>query len=187
MCAKSGPGNGGSALTSCRRRWPNVPFRGMADLLLDSDEYWMAAALKQAELAYDLGEVPVGAVVVQHDKIIGRGHNQTEQLQDPTAHAEILAIGAAAGSLGSWRLLDCTLYVTVEPCCMCAGAIVWGRLSRLVYGAPDPKAGACGSLYDIVNDRRLNHRVPTTHGVRLEEAASLMKAFFQERRKTEEA
>jgi tRNA(adenine34) deaminase len=158
----------------------------MEEILPDPDDYWMSAALKQAELAYDLGEVPIGAVVVHQDKIIGRGYNQTEQLQDPTAHAEILAIGAAAGSLGSWRLLDCTLYVTVEPCCMCAGAVVWARLARLVYGAPDPKAGACGSLYDIVNDRRLNHRVPTTHGVRLNEAAGLMKAFFQGLR-TEEA
>jgi tRNA(adenine34) deaminase len=152
----------------------------------DADEYWMAVALKQAELAFDRGEVPVGAVVVHQEKIIGRGHNQTEALQDPTAHAEILAIGAAAGTLGSWRLIDCTLYATVEPCCMCAGAIVWSRLSRLVYGAPDPKAGACGSLYDIVNDTRLNHHVPTTHGVCLEAAAELMKAFFQARRDREE-
>ena len=150
------------------------------------DEYWMQAALKQAELAYDTGEVPVGAVVVHEDRIIGRGHNQTEVLQDPTAHAEILAIGAAAGTLGSWRLIDCTLYVTIEPCCMCAGAIVWSRLSRLVYGAPDPKAGACGSLYDIVSDTRLNHQVPTTHGVRMEEAAGYMKAFFLERRRKAE-
>jgi len=150
------------------------------------DEYWMQAALKQAELAFDAGEVPVGAVVVHEDRIIGRGHNQTEVLQDPTAHAEILAIGAAAGTLGSWRLIDCTLYVTIEPCCMCAGAVVWSRLSRLVYGAPDPKAGACGSLYDIVSDERLNHQVPTTHGVRMEEAGGYMKAFFLERRRKAE-
>jgi tRNA(adenine34) deaminase len=149
---------------------------------LDTDAYWMAAALKQAELAFDAGEVPVGAVVVHQDRIIGRGHNQTEQLQDPTAHAEILAIGAAAGSLGSWRLIDCTLYATIEPCCMCAGAIVWSRLSRLVYGAPDPKAGACGSLFNIVDDARLNHRVPVTHGMRSEEARGFMQAFFQMRR-----
>jgi len=154
--------------------------------LHEIDEYWMLAALKQAELAYDSGEVPVGAVVVHDSRIIGRGHNQTEALQDPTAHAEILAIGAAAGTLGSWRLIDCALYVTIEPCCMCAGAVVWSRLSRLVYGAPDPKAGACGSLYDIVNDARLNHQVPTTPGVRMEEAASYMKAFFLERRRTTE-
>ena len=153
---------------------------------LETDQYWMAAALKQAELAYDAGEVPVGAVVVHQDRIIGRGHNQTEQLQDPTAHAEILAIGAAAGTLASWRLIDCTLYVTIEPCCMCAGAIVWSRLARLVYGAPDSKAGACGSLYEITNDPRLNHRVPVTSGVREEEAAGWMKAFFGERRKREE-
>jgi len=153
---------------------------------LDTDQYWMAAALKQAEMAFDAGEVPVGAVVVHQDRIIGRGHNQTEQLQDPTAHAEILAIGAAAGSLGSWRLIDCTLYATIEPCCMCAGAIVWSRLSRLVYGAPDPKAGACGSLFNIVDDERLNHRVPVTHGVRLEEARGFMQAFFQMRREKKE-
>jgi len=153
---------------------------------LDTDQYWMAAALKQAELAFDAGEVPVGAVVVHQDRIIGRGHNQTEQLQDPTAHAEILAIGAAAGSLGSWRLIDCTLYATIEPCCMCAGAIVWSRLSRLVYGAPDPKAGACGSLFNIVDDPRLNHQVPVTHGVRLEEARGFMQAFFQMRREKKE-
>jgi tRNA(adenine34) deaminase len=153
---------------------------------LDTDLYWMAAALKQAEMAFDAGEVPVGAVVVHQERIIGRGHNQTEQLQDPTAHAEILAIGAAAGSLGSWRLIDCTLYATIEPCCMCAGAIVWSRLSRLVYGAPDPKAGACGSLFNIVDDPRLNHQVPVSHGVRLEEARGFMQAFFQKRREKKE-
>ena len=152
----------------------------------EADLQWMAAALKQAELAFDAGEVPVGAVVVHQERLIGRGHNQTERLQDPTAHAEILAIGAAADSLGSWRLLDCTLYATIEPCCMCAGAIVWSRISRLVYGAPDSKAGACGSLYNIVDDGRLNHRVPVTHGVRMQEAAGLMQAFFQARRQAGE-
>jgi tRNA(adenine34) deaminase len=154
--------------------------------MLDSDEYWMAAALKLALQAFDADEVPVGAVVVHNERIIGRGHNQTEALQDPTAHAEILAIGAAAGTLGSWRLIDCTLYTTIEPCCMCAGAIVWSRLSRLVYGAADPKAGACGSLYNIVDDARLNHRVPVTVGVKQSEAAELMKAFFQKCRQKEE-
>lgn len=144
----------------------------------ESDEYWMSAALKQAEVAFDAGEVPVGAVVVHDGKIIGRGYNQTEALQDPTAHAEILAIGAAANALESWRLIDCALYVTIEPCCMCAGAIVWARLARLVYGAPDPKAGACGSLYNIVNDARLNHRVEVITGVRENEAGGYMKAFF---------
>ena len=144
----------------------------------ESDDFWMAAALKQAELAFDAGEVPVGAVVVHDSKVIGRGYNQTEALQDPTAHAEILAIGAAANALESWRLIDCALYVTIEPCCMCAGAIVWARLARLIYGAPDPKAGACGSLYNIVNDARLNHRVEVITGVRENEAGGYMKAFF---------
>lgn len=153
---------------------------------IKQDELWMGAALKQAELAFDRDEVPVGAVVVYEDRIIGRGHNQTEALQDPTAHAEILAIGAAASTQGSWRLIDCTLYVTIEPCCMCAGAIVWSRLSRLVYGAPDPKAGACGSLYDIPADSRLNHQVPQTLGVRQQEAGGLMKAFFHVKREREE-
>ena len=153
---------------------------------LEQDEKWMGFALKQAERAFDRDEVPVGAVVVYDDRIIGRGYNQTEALQDPTAHAEILAIGAAAGTLSSWRLIDCTLYVTIEPCCMCAGAIVWSRLSRLVYGAPDLKAGACGSLYNIVGDKRLNHQVPLTLGVRQQEAGGMMQAFFQMKREREE-
>jgi len=155
-------------------------------LAVEADDFWMRAALKQAEVAFDAGEVPVGAVVVHEGKIIGRGHNQTETLQDPTAHAEIVAIGAAANALGSWRLIDCTLYVTIEPCCMCAGAIVWARLSRLVYGAPDPKGGACGSLYNIVDDARLNHRVPITTGVCEDECGGYMKAFFHGLRNREQ-
>ena len=146
----------------------------------------MLQAIREAEAALASDDVPVGAVIVHEGHIIGRGHNQTEALQDPTAHAEILAIGAAAGTLGSWRLIDCTLYATIEPCCMCAGAIVWSRLSRLVYGAPDPKAGACGSLYDIVGDSRLNHQVPLSLGVRQEEAGGLMQAFFHMKREREE-
>ena len=146
----------------------------------------MKLALEEAEQAFREDEVPIGAVIVHEDRVIARAHNQRETLHDPTAHAEMIAITQAAEALRSWRLDDCTLYVTIEPCCMCAGAIVWSRLSRLVYGAPDPKAGACGSLYEITNDPRLNHRVPVTAGVREDEAAGWMKAFFLERRKREE-
>jgi len=153
--------------------------------LRERDEYWMKAALRQAEVAFDAGEVPVGAVVVHGERIIGRGYNQMESLQDPTAHAEIVAIGAAANAMGSWRLLDCALYVTIEPCCMCAGAIVWSRLSRLVYGASDPKGGACGSLYNIVQDSRLNHQVATVTGVCEDECGGYMKAFFHGLRQRE--
>jgi tRNA(adenine34) deaminase len=145
-------------------------------------ERWMDRALKEAEKAYQDGEVPVGAVIVHQNRIIGRGYNQTETLQDPTAHAEMIAISAAADALKSWRLEDCTLYVTLEPCAMCAGAIVLARISILVYGCEDPKAGACGSLRNIVQDHRLNHRVELVQGVRAEIAAGLLKSFFRERR-----
>lgn len=148
-----------------------------------SDEYYMGLALREAEKAYEREEVPIGAVVVHEGKIIGRGHNQIEMLQDPTAHAEMLAITAAADSLGSRRLLDCTLYVTIEPCCMCSGAIVLARIPRIVFGALDPKAGASGSLYTITNDARLNHRCTVEHGVLQEESAGIIRSFFAERRK----
>jgi tRNA(adenine34) deaminase len=126
--------------------------------------------------------VPVGCVVVRDGIVIGRGHNQVETLQDPTAHAEVLAIGAAANALGSWRLNECTLYVTLEPCAMCAGAIVLARLGRLVYGADDPKAGACGSVLDVIHERRLNHAVPVTAGVLAGECSHLLKEFFARKR-----
>lgn len=147
------------------------------------DEAMMRVALLEAVAAYDIGEVPVGAVVTHEGRIIGRGHNQRELLRDPTAHAEILALTAAAASMDSWRLEDCTLYVTLEPCPMCAGALVNARIARLVYGANDPKAGACGSLYNVVQDTRLNHRMPVTGGVLERDCADILRAFFQERRR----
>jgi tRNA(adenine34) deaminase len=141
-------------------------------------ERWMEYALREAELAGKRKEVPVGAVVVRENRIIGKGYNQIESLQDPTAHAEMIAITAAANQLGSRRLEECTLYVTLEPCPMCAGAIVLARLPRLVYGAEDPKAGACGTLFDIVRDTRLNHRVETVGGILADRCGALLKEFF---------
>ena len=149
-----------------------------------SDERFMQAALAEAELAGSEGEVPVGAVVVLEGRIIGRGHNRVEAAQDPTAHAEIIAIGAASQTLKSWRLDDATLYVTLEPCHMCAGAIVLARIARLVYGARDPKAGACGSLAMVPQDLRLNHRVEVVPGVLADECGSVLSEFFRKRRPT---
>lgn len=147
------------------------------------DESGMRAALREAQAALARDEVPVGCVIVREGSVIGRGHNQVEALQDATAHAEILAIGAASNALASWRLSECTLYVTLEPCSMCAGAIVLSRLGRLVYGATDPKAGACGSVLDVVGERRLNHRVPVTHGVLADECGELLREFFRKKRR----
>jgi tRNA(adenine34) deaminase len=144
----------------------------------------MEEALREAELAADEDEVPVGAVVVSLEEgIIGRGHNQREQLLDPTAHAEMIAITQAAQSLRSWRLENCVLYVTLEPCPMCAGAIVLARLPFLVYGAADPKAGACETLYEIPTDVRLNHRVQTVRGVLAERCATVLSDFFAAKRR----
>lgn len=146
----------------------------------------MRVALQEASLALKKKEVPVGAVVAYRDKIIGRGHNQTETLNDPTAHAEILAIGAAANYLNSWRLSEAVLYVTLEPCAMCAGAIVLARMKKLVFGAFDPKAGACGSLYNLVQDKRLNHQVEVVSEVLSEDCSALLQAFFKELRKVKD-
>lgn len=142
----------------------------------------MRAALAEARKALDEGEVPVGAVVVRDSMIVGRGHNQTERLQDATAHAEIVAVGAASSTLGTWRLDDCVLYVTLEPCLMCAGALVLARLGNLVYGATDPKAGACGSRIDILGEPWLNHRLPATSGVLADESGGMLSAFFEMKR-----
>jgi len=139
----------------------------------------MRWAIREAGKAFEDGEVPVGAVVVHEDRIIGRAHNQTEMLQDPTAHAEMIAISAAANTLQSWRLTGCTLYVTLEPCAMCAGAAVLARIQNLVFGAWDLKAGACGSLRNLVQDQRLNHRVEFVSGVLEAEITEMMKSFFQ--------
>jgi tRNA(adenine34) deaminase len=141
-------------------------------------ERWMEFAFKEAEHAYKRKEVPVGAVIVHENRIIGRGYNQTETLHDPTAHAEIIAITAAASQLDNHRLENCTMYVTLEPCAMCAGAIVLARIPTLVYGTPDPKAGACGTLYNIVQDERLNHRVELVKGVLEAKCGGILKEFF---------
>jgi tRNA(adenine34) deaminase len=143
---------------------------------------WMEAALDEARGAGARGEVPIGAVVVHKGEIVGRGGNRTETLQDPTAHAEIFALREASRRLGSWRLLGATLYATIEPCAMCAGACVLGRIERLVYGAADPKAGMCGSLENLVEDPRLNHGVEVIRGIRAEECGALLGEFFRARR-----
>ena len=146
------------------------------------DEYYMCEAIKAAHIAEENGDVPIGTVIVYHNQIIGRAYNQREQLNDPTAHAEIIALTQAAAFIENWRLGGCTMYVTLEPCAMCAGAMVLGRLDRLVYGCDDPKAGACGSLYNIVQDERLNHRLEVTSGVLADECSKLLEDFFQRRR-----
>jgi len=152
-------------------------------MLVRDDEEGMRAALREAGAAAATDEVPVGCVIVHEGAIIGRGHNQVERLQDATAHAEIVAIGAASTALQSWRLSECTLYVTLEPCAMCAGAMVLARLGRLVYGAADPKAGACGSVLDVIHERRLNHRVEVTSGVLADPCGEALKAFFARKRR----
>ena len=146
------------------------------------DERWMRAALEEARDAARHDDVPIGAVVVQGGRVIGAGHNEREYRNDPTAHAEILALREAAARLGSWRILDATLYVTLEPCAMCAGALVLARIDRLVFGAPDPKAGFAGSLGDLVHDPRLNHAVEVAGGVLEEECGEILRAFFRDRR-----
>ncbi len=142
----------------------------------------MRAALREARKAADDGEVPVGAVVVHEGKIVGRAHNQRERLKDPTAHAEMIALTQAASALDSWRLEGCDLYVTLEPCLMCAGALVNARIRKVFFGAKDPKAGACGSLYQVGLDPRLNHRFEVEGGLLEEECAALLQEFFRERR-----
>ena len=146
------------------------------------DDSFMRAAIEQAKIAEDNGDVPIGAVIVHQNRIIAKGYNQREQLQDPTAHAEIIALTAAAAEMENWRLNGCTMYVTLEPCCMCAGALVLARIDRLVYGCDDPKAGACKSLYNIVTDERLNHRLEVADGVLADECAKLLQSFFGQRR-----
>jgi len=149
---------------------------------LQSDHYFMGEALRQARRAYEAEEVPVGAVVVRAGRIIARAFNQVELLKDATAHAEMLAITKAEEAVGDWRLTDCTLYVTKEPCPMCAGAIIHVRLARLVYGASDPKGGAAGSALNLLQFPSLNHRCEITRGVRQPECRALLQSFFIERR-----
>src|SRR5688500_18086388 len=146
------------------------------------DRHWMRLALAQARHAALLGEVPVGAVVVRGEELLGVGYNRRETDGDPLAHAELLALREAAGRVPGWRLLGCTMYVTLEPCAMCAGALVNSRVGRLVFGASDPKAGYCGSLGDIPRDPRLNHRLDVVAGVRVEECGALLRDFFRDLR-----
>lgn len=142
------------------------------------DRHWMMQALAEARRAADLGEVPIGAVVVRDGEVVGRGHNRRELDGDPLAHAELLALREAAGRTQGWRLSGCTMYATLEPCPMCAGALVASRIDRLVYGAADPKAGFCGSLGNLVQDPRLNHRLEVSAGTLAEESAALLRGFF---------
>ena len=146
------------------------------------DERYMQMAIEQARIAEENGDVPIGAVIVGENGIIGKAYNQREQLQDPTAHAEIIALTQAAAAMENWHLNGCTIYVTLEPCPMCAGALVLARMDRLVYGCDDPKSGACGSLYNIVHDERLNHRLEVTSGVLADECSQQLQEFFAKRR-----
>jgi tRNA(adenine34) deaminase len=149
-----------------------------------ADAQFMREALRQARRGCHEGEVPVGAVVVHRGKIIARAHNRPVRLSDPSAHAEILALRSAGRKLGNYRLPACTLYVTIEPCAMCVGAIVQARIERLVVGAMDPKAGACGSVLAVLNNRKLNHQVMFNSGVLQADCAAILREFFRERRKT---
>ncbi|GIV26217.1 MAG: tRNA-specific adenosine deaminase [Bacteroidia bacterium] len=155
-----------------------VPLRAWNE----EDVAFMRKALAEAEAAAEEGEVPVGAIIVWGGEVVAAAHNQRELLRDPTAHAEMIAITQAAAALGDWRLENCTLYVTLEPCPMCAGAIVQARIPRVVYGARDPKAGACESLYQITSDPRLNHRAEVVGGVLEENCRKILQEFFRRRR-----
>ena len=146
------------------------------------DDYFMRMALREAERALEHDDVPIGAVLVRDGELVAGAHNERERRQDPTAHAEVIALREAARLAGSWRLLDTVLYVTLEPCAMCAGAIVLARLPRVVYGAGDPKAGACGSVLDVLGEPRLNHRPDVAGGLLAEECGGLLSEFFASRR-----
>lgn len=146
------------------------------------DKRFMQMAIRQAAIAEENGDVPIGAVIVHESRIIAKAYNERQQLNDPTAHAEIIALTQASEAIGSWRLHGCTIYVTLEPCPMCAGALVLARIDRLVFGTEDPKTGACGSLYNIVQDLRLNHQVQITSGVLMEDCKEQLQTFFHRRR-----
>jgi tRNA(adenine34) deaminase len=146
------------------------------------EEYYMREALKEAEKAFEEDEVPVGAVIIHKNKIIAKTHNQVERLKDPTAHAEIIAITQAADYFSCERLDDCILYVTIEPCPMCAGALVWAKIDEIIYGADDPKSGACGTVINIANNEKLNHKIDIRKGVLCQECAQIIKEFFQKKR-----
>ena len=152
---------------------------------MEKDEKFMKVALKEAYKSFELDEVPVGVVIVKDDKIIARGHNLRETKHDPTGHAEIIAIKKASKKLKSWRLIDCTLYVTLEPCSMCAGAIMWSRIKRVVYGAKDIKGGAIESSFNLFEQKGINHKPEVTSGVLENEASTLLKDFFKLKRQKE--
>ena len=154
----------------------------MSDRFFPRDEYFMRLALREAGQALKHGDVPIGAVAVHAGEVIGAGHNEREARQDPTAHAELLALRDAAREVGSWRVLETVLYVTLEPCAMCAGAIVLARIPRVVYGAADPKAGAAGSVLDVLGEPRLNHRPEVAGGLLAQECGALLSEFFASRR-----
>ena len=149
---------------------------------MQSDQYadYMRLAIQQASEAFEADEVPIGAVVVHHNKIIGRGYNQVERLKDATAHAEMIALSAAFNHIGDWRLEDCYLFSTVEPCTMCAGAAVLSRIKRIVFGASDPKFGACGSIFNVPAEKKLNHRIEVVSGILSDEISEMMKQFFKQ-------
>jgi tRNA(adenine34) deaminase len=154
----------------------------MGDRFFPRDEYFMRLALREAERALEQDDVPIGCVVVHEGEVLGAAPNERELRGDPTAHAEVLALREASEKLGTWRLLNCALYVTLEPCAMCAGAIVLARVPRVVYGAPDPKAGMAGSVLDVLGEPRLNHRPEVAGGLLAGESADLLQAFFGSRR-----
>ena len=154
----------------------------MSERFFPRDDYFMRLALREAERAPEHEDVPIGAVVVREGELLAAGHNERELRQDPTAHAEIVALRSAARAAGSWRLLDSVMYVTLEPCTMCAGAIVLARMPRLVYGARDPKAGACGSVLDVLSEQRLNHQPDVSGGLLAAECGELLSEFFASRR-----
>lgn len=158
------------------------PIAGSRQPMAHSDELWMEEALREARRALALGEVPVGAVVIFDGRVIGRGCNRPISAHDPTAHAEVLALREAGQTIGNYRLVDCDLYVTVEPCAMCAGAITHARIRRLIYGAEDAKAGAVHSILQIINNPRLNHRMEVTPGVLAARCMDLLQTFFREKR-----
>jgi len=163
-------------------REPPTAQNSMRERFFPRDEYFMRFALREAQRAPEHEDVPIGAVVVRDGELIGAGHNERELRQDPTAHAEVIALQAAARAVGGWRVLDAVLYVTLEPCAMCAGAIVLSRIPRVVYGASDPKAGAAGSVLDVLGEPRLNHRPEVAGGLLADECATLLTDFFASRR-----
>jgi tRNA(adenine34) deaminase len=148
-----------------------------------TDKQWMREALLEAQKAFEENEVPVGVVVVHNNKIVGRGHNQTEKLKDPTAHAEIIALSAAANYLNNWRLTETSVYITLEPCLMCSGALILSRIKRLIFGTYDEKFGACGSVYNIPQDNLFNHTFEVVPGIFSEESRILLRDFFLKQRK----